>query len=454
MTTIHSYNTQVDRDGFARAVKSFSSSSPRTAGVEMERFMLKSDGSLPDKTLHDILYTNLFERLGKSGVSVEPSAHMIEIMSKPHTDADSVVQEMRNNISVLHEEAGRLGLEVVPSSDLPNIPLDRLLHNFVNKVDPVHKIVRRAYELPHAYKKHGWDNIMTYSCTTTSMHFTHSVQNANQLHRWAKVHYALSPLYYTIFENRTRDAKGKHAALSRRKELGERGLVADYVFDSYDGDEFIERYVQFVSDTVMPAILDEKGNNETLEKPLKFDELPQDRHTLGNFLQAASFAWNVCKLKPIIDPESLEGGDLRLKNLLLEVRDFDSSEGSLPVIAHWLCALTQSEENLVAVENALEELGMPICTDPKYAKEKINEALAGVESTRGYLNIPYGTRENGTLRDLIGKIVLPVLIRSGGNVEQIKTWHKISKASDSIFRAVDKQIQKMPLKPILRPRLR
>ena len=73
--------------------------SPVTAGLEMERFILNADGTLPDTIQHDCLYKSLHRKLADK-VSVEPGAHMIEIKTHPHTDAAALSKDLLKTLAI------------------------------------------------------------------------------------------------------------------------------------------------------------------------------------------------------------------------------------------------------------------------------------------------------------------------------------------------------------------
>ncbi|HEY8189622.1 MAG TPA: hypothetical protein VIF12_02985, partial [Micavibrio sp.] len=220
MTTISNHKLPVNAKAFGNAIKSFhAATQSRTAGMEMERFILKPASAgyvLPDTALHDTFYKALHERIGDD-TSVEAGAHMIEIKTGVHHDPQSLCVEMNSHLATCKEVAAECGLIVVPSSDLAGYSAETLVQNLVGRIDPVTDKVRRTHELPKAYIENGWGHIAKYSCSTTSIQLTHSVEDSDKLYRWAKIHSAMMPLYYAAFENRTRSADGSHTALATRR---------------------------------------------------------------------------------------------------------------------------------------------------------------------------------------------------------------------------------------------
>ncbi len=431
MTTIKAFDIPVSAPQLAEAMLDHSSTKPRLAGIEMERFLLTLDGELPTPEQHDAFYIDLKRLLGESA-SVETGSHAIEIKTEPESDPVSLSADLARKIEVLKHVAFRHDLIIQQSSDLPGYMTRQLAANVISRIDPVTHAVRRAYELCRAYERSGLNHVSAYSCTTTSLQFTHSVPDADQLHRFYRIHAAMMPLYYAIFENRTR-VNGVHTAMAARRELGSQGLIPSYVFEAADGHDFVRKYVDNVLNRRMVTALSPDGQDFTLERPTRFTDLPEDQRTLGNLLQAASFAWNVCKIRPVLDEQALAQGDIALTHLLLEARDMDVSEKAIPAIAGWFFALTESEETLTAAEEFLEYLGIPVRSAPLQAGDMANTALRRIENRQEYLNLPYGDM-GLALRDMVGQLILPILNDSGDPANAAPLWKEAAASAAPYFR--------------------
>lgn len=433
MTTTPNHTIPANGSTLTSLLNEFHTAASRTAGMEMERFLVKSDNSLPSAQEHDEFYRALYDTIGDS-TSVETGAHMIEIKTGIHDDPLDMSGELNAHLSTCKRLAEQFGLLVVPSSDMKGYTPHALLQNPVSRVDPVTSKVRRAYEMPKAYLKQGWDHMAAYGCSTTSIQLTHSVTDADHLYRWAKVHSAMAPLYYAVFENRTRQDDHRHTALAVRRSLGRQGLIADYVFNARNAEDFVNQYAQFVTNTKMLTMLDDKGQDYMLARPMKFDDLPEENRTLGNLLQAASCSWNVCKIRAVVDEDSLPTGNMSLKHLLIEARDMDVSDKAVPAIAGWFFALTESDDSLAQAEYALESLGIPVLSNPQLAGERSNVALNLIERSQGYLDLPYGDR---TLRDAVREVILPILRASGDPGNALPLWKDVAASSAPAFRVAE-----------------
>lgn len=105
MTKVNNYQRKVTREELIKAIKTYrKKDATRTVGMEMERFILKEDGTLPDARTHDVLYIALRKSLGENA-SVEPGAHMIEIKTGVHKEAVSLHREMSETFAALRREA-------------------------------------------------------------------------------------------------------------------------------------------------------------------------------------------------------------------------------------------------------------------------------------------------------------------------------------------------------------
>jgi hypothetical protein len=437
MTKVNNYQIQANGEALGKAIKNYRKpTGPRTMGMEMERFLLKRDGKLPDRHDHNALYLALCKVLHEKA-SVEPGSHMIEIKTGVHEHADSLVQELLMNLDILKTEARKIGLVVTPTSDLPGFPVTQLSGNLISRIDPETGKTRRVWEMMKAYEQNGWTDVANWGCGTTSIQLTHSVDDADTLHRWARVHAALSPLYFAVFENRSRSSQGLHEGIRLRRLMNERGLVADYVFKARNGVDFVDRYIEFILTNQLLTILDEKGQDIALARPTAFNDLPVADQTLGTLLQSASFYWNVCKIKLILDERRLQTGEIKLENLLLEVRDMDVSDAAVPAIAGWFSTLTESETSLFEVEARLESIGIPVCSDPALAEKRTRDALTAVENDPRYLETVFGDADQGTiLRDAITQIILPMLRNSGDPAHAIPSWEEAATSKVPPFRAI------------------
>ncbi len=426
MTKVNDYQVKVKPERMVKALNLYQNNSTKvTKGMEMEHFLLKRDGSLPNASLHDKFYVSAKRALGDD-VSAEPGAHMIEIKTHPHDNHADLISNLKKNLRTLKNVANIHSLKILNTSDIPNIPIQQIRENLASKKDPASGQVRRVEVLEDLING-GLKQFQDYVLRTTSIQLTHSIKDIDKMHRWAKIHCALMPIYYTVFENRTRTGK-THDALNIRRSLGEQGLIASYIFQAEDGEDFAEKYVEYVANTDMYTVFDENGDNQTVIPPVKFINLPKEKQTLGNFMKAASYNWGVCKIKPSIDNEALEKRNIALSNLLLEVRDFDTSEKGANIISEWLCTLTENEENLIEIEARLEDAGIPICTDPTKALKLIRESLYEVETKENYLDTSYG--ENSTLRDAIKEVMIPMTRSS----KHAKTWLNISNSTKPPFK--------------------
>ncbi len=437
MTKVNNYQVQANGEDLGKAIKNYhKSSGPRTMGMEMERFLLRRDGKLPDIQDHDALYMALRKALHDKA-SVEPGSHMIEIKTGVHEHADTLSRELLMNLDILKTEAERLGLAVTPASDFPGFPAPVLSGNLISRIDPETGKTRRVWEMMKAYEQNGWTDIANWGCGTTSIQLTHSVEDADTLHRWTRVHAALSPLYFSVFENRQRSPQGIHEGIRLRRLMKERGLIAGYVFKAEDGVDFVDKYIEFILANQLLTTLDEKGQDIALARPAAFNDLPAADRTLGTLLQSASFYWNICKVKLILDESLLQTGEIKLENLLLEVRDMDVSDAAVPAIAGWFSTLTESETSLFEVEARLESMGVPVCSNPALAEKRTKDALIAVESDPRYLETIFGDADQGTiLRDAITQIVLPMLRNSGDPAHAIPLWEAAAASKAPPFRAM------------------
>lgn len=435
MTNVNNYQVAITEKALGDAIKAYrQDAQQRTIGMEMERFILHADGSLPDAAAHESFYLRLRQLLDDK-VSVEPGAHMIEIKTGVHIDAAALTTELRNHMNTVDRTAKESGLIVVATSDLPGFSPDRLARNLIARIDPETGKTRRVWELMKAYESNGWHAIGRWGCGTTSIQLTHSVQDADTLLRWSRVHAALSSLYYAVFENRTRTAGTVHDGIRLRRLMGERGLVASYVFNARSGADFVDRYVDAIAQNRLLTILDDKGQDSPLPHPASFREIPPHAQTLGNLLQAASFSWNTCKIKPIIDDAALARGQIRLQNLLLEVRDMDVSAAAVPAIAGWFATLTESDARLREAEDRLESLGVPVRSNPALAGTRTHAAIAAVENDPACLRTVFGDAARGTtLRDAVTQLVLPMLEGYAPAGEALPLWQAAARAQTPPFR--------------------
>jgi len=435
MTSIHNYKVQINPENIEKAIANYQSKAPYpvTAGMEMERFIIKNeDKQLPDSKLHNAFYKALHAVLDDK-TSVEPGAHMIEIKTGVHKSSKTLTKEMIDNISALKDVARKHNITVLDTSDIPHISINEIKRNLISEKDPITNTTRRTPAIIKAYEDQGFNAMVSYGMNTVSTQFTHSVNNADQIHSWAKIHSAFMPLYYAVFENRNRNEHGWHGAMSARKNMGDRCLITDYIFEAKDGNDFAEKYIDFVTNSPIYLVLDENGEDKILNAPTTFNNLPKSQQTLGNFLQAASFNWGVCKIKTIFDEDKIQQGEFELSNMLLEVRDFDVSDDSIPVIANWLYSLVSNEYNIFEVETRFEEIGMPIVSDPIAAKQMIRECLDNVGSASNmFLDAPFGNKGK-TLRDVINEVIIPISYETGADAKTIKSWKDIASSKNSPF---------------------
>lgn len=445
MTKVSNYQVKVTREDLIKAIKAYrKKDNVRTVGMEMERFILREDGGLPDAKTHDVLYLALRKSLGDNA-SVEPGAHMIEIKTGVHKDAVSLNREMSETFAALKKETAAAGLKIADTSDLPQFPLTDLRNNLISRIDPETGKTRRVTEIMSAYEKNGWTDNANWGCGTTSIQLTHSVEDIDQLHRWARVHAAMSPLYFAAFENRARANGNVHEGIRLRGLMKERGLVAEYVFSAKDGSDFAEKYVDFVLQNKLLTTLDENGQDVILPQPTAFRDLPESQQTLGNFLQAASFSWNVSKIKLIVDEDALEKGEVRLGNLLLEARDIDVSDRAVLAVAGWFCALTESELTLSEAEIRLEQIGIPVVSNPKVAAERTRAALDAVQNDPRYLETAFGDPAKGIkVRDAIAEIVLPIFKSGGDPAGAADIWKEVAKSQKPYFKPERPPAQNTP----------
>jgi len=437
MTKVNNYQNKFKTSDFTRALQEYQQvAQDVTYGMEMEKFIIKYNGELPDAYLHDEFYKSLAEIL-KDKVSVEPGAHMIEIKTGVHKDSRSLETELNKFLKILKKKAKKHKLKVLDSAEISNADPEELKKNFVSLKDPFTGHVRRAPSIMEAYTKLGFGAIVDYAMNSTSVHFTHSTKNMNELHRWAKVHSAFMPLYYAVFENRQRTADGYHTTMYLRKNMQDRCLLLDYPFKAVDGDDLARKYVEYVENTTLYSKLDKNGDDKTLEKTETFLTLPEEEKTLGNFLQAASFQWGVCKIKPTIDEGALKNGQLKFSNLLLEVRDFETSDQSVSAVAGWLGNFVMTEENLLEAESRLEDLGIPVVSNPEEAHKLIKYSLDNIGSfSNRFLDTSIGGK-GATLRTMVNEIILPMLKHSNATNEVFKQWTEISTATEAPFKKIN-----------------
>lgn len=433
MTHINNHLEKANLNSIKNALTGFSAkfNSTVTAGMEVEKFLMKEDGSLPNAKDNDALYVDLLNELGDK-TSTEPGSHMMEVKSAAHSCGRTIGADLLDKIGTLREIAASHKIKLLDTSDMPtHVSIQSLRDNLVSMKDPITKLVRRGPEIIQSCKDRNFNEIVDYTVSTSSVHFTHSTRGIDQLHRWAKVHSTLMPLYYAVFENRERN-EGKHSAMEVRGNMGDRFLISDYIFQAKDGEDFAEKYIEFVTNSPMYSILDAKGQDKAFSEATTFNDLPEEEKTIGNFLQAASFNWGVCKVKPIIDTEALHQGEFKLSNLLLEARDFDAADESIPVISNWLYTLVKSEENLLEIENRLEDIGVPILSNPEEALELVKKSLQEVGSENSeYLETAIGNKNN-SLRDLIKQVILPI---ANNNMCQtsLNNWKDIANSEKPIF---------------------
>ncbi len=433
MTHISPSQIPATGEELARAIKSYRSDSPVTAGMEMELFLLNRDRSLPTPQTHDKFYKSVRQSLGDR-ISVEPGAHMIELKSGVHRDAVLLTKDLLGVLGQVTEHAAAHGLQVQPSSDLPGFPVGQLAANLVSRTDPETGKVRRVREIVDACKTHGWTNISDWGASTTSIHYTHSVADAGQMHRYAKVHAAMMPVYYAALENRTRE-NGVHDGLRLRRMMGARGLVAPYVFTAEDGNDFADRYVAAVQSNQILTMLDRGGHDAALPRPMTFRELEPEARNVGNLMHAASASWNVCRIKPIIDQRAARSGNLGLSDLLLEVRDLDVSREAVPAIAGWLQTLTRSESALSEAEIRLETLGVPVISNPRAAGLRTVAALAAVEISPRTLDTHFGDpRRNLTVRDAVEQVILPMMASDQSSASALGLWTTVAASPTAVFK--------------------
>ena len=431
MAKINAYQHPATGDDLGRAMKSFSNKGPVTAGMEMEVFLLTGTGGLPNADQHNRLYGSLRRELGDS-VSVEPGAHMVELKSGVHQAARPLSDDLLAVFGRVQGHADNHGLKVQAGSDLPGFTAAQLTGNLVSPVDPETGAVRRAPTMVETCKRVGWGAVADWGCSTTSIHYTQSVQDADQLHRLSKIHAALAPVYYAAFENRERE-NGVHGGLRLRRQMGQRGLIAPAVFDAADGDDYVDRYVAATMKNQMITRLDAEGYDAALPRPMAFGELPREEQTVGNWLQAASTTWNFTKVKLIPDEEALKDKRVSLAHLLLEVRDFDVSRSGVPAIAGWLHAVGSSEERLAEAETRLEALGVPVVSDPKRAGVLSTRTLLAVETDPRTLETPFG--HGFTARDAVRQVIVPMLHGAGNPAGSLDLWQDVAAARTPVFRA-------------------
>jgi hypothetical protein len=246
----------------------------------------------------------------------------------------------------------------------------------------------------------------------------------------------MMPVYYAALENRIRK-DGVHEGLMQRRMMGDRGLVAPYVFAAKDGEDFVDRYVAAVQKNQMLTMLDRKGQDTELPRPMTFGELDPDSRTLCNLQHAASVSWNVCRIKPIVDREASKVGDIQLSNLLLEVRDMDVSRAAVPAIAGWLHKLTGSDSALEEAEMRLEALGVAVLSNPKMAGLRTVAALAEIEKSSRTLDTVFGDPAAGTtVRDAVRQVILPMLASGNDTPEALELWGRVATSQTPVFRSV------------------
>lgn len=373
-------------------------------GLEAEFNLRRIDGTLPDAQDNDRFYVACHQSLGDV-VSVEPGAHMIEIKTQnPASDPKKVMTQFSSSYAVLDRIAHDQGLIIANRADMNDVSLGMLCANLISSIDPATVQNRHLDVKMEAADRIVGKALRAHACSTASIQYTHAVTDADNLHRWMRVHYAMMPLYLSVFDNSQREENGIHTAITRRADLGERGLMRINPFEAKNGFDLMERYSELLTDLPLLLFTDGNGNLASPKTKTVFGDLSPSLQNVGNFMAVANGLWTSCKIKPLFNafyPEKLD-------HLLLEVRDMDTGLRNITPVVHLFAPMTRQAQNVGYLEHLLErEAGIPLTYRPKVAFNMSVNSLEAVRTTPG-LAVTFGAI---TMRDAVDRIIIPVLKR-------------------------------------------
>ena len=204
-------------------------------------------------------------------------------------------------------------------------------------------------------------------------------------------HIYMMPFFFAAFHNRpplfnaNGDKVHQNTAISSRRDLRDRGLVADVFYDSAGGDDYIERYGRMIFDRPMFFFTDRDGEFQIV--PDAATEHHTLRHLCGmglgtpeNLGLTRRFDWYAAKIKTV------EGTNF----VRTELRDIDSSAFSAQSLAVYAMLTAFDSGCADEVDQLLRSFGFD--DTPAANRAMIEEQLEDVKNHADrFFDRPYGT---------------------------------------------------------------
>jgi hypothetical protein len=239
---------------------------------------------------------------------------------------------------------------------------------------------------------------VTLLCTSTQVSL--SFRDAEDLYGLLSTGYALSGVIFGVFGNYPAYIEGKdeRIAINPRaafyEDFGKDGGIPESFLQAKDGGDFIRRHARQVFNTEMLFYYDADKNIVWPEKPVKFEDLSAiGLNTRSNYDLAESFVYSDIKVCNIRDGEGRPTGKR------IEVRGFDAGAAGAHAAVPFIHAVLRDPRSRDAVHGLLADYGL--LTDQDGWQKRMTDARHAVAHHGGrYLDVPFGTRPDGTAGNL------------------------------------------------------
>lgn len=284
------------------------------------------------------------------------------------------------------------GLTPSDSALLPFVTLDSAKDNLVDR-DRARGLVKgmELFKAPEFLK-------VTLLCTSTQVSLSYS--DPDDLRDLLTTGYALNGAIFGVFANYPAYIEGRDERLTVNpraafyEAFGKDGSIPQSLLQSTDGDDFIRRHAAQVFKTDMLFYYDQNKELVWPEKPVRFEELKAlGLNTRSNYDLAETFVYTDFKVCNIRDENGVPTGKR------IEVRGFDAGELGALASTPFCHALLRDPDSRAAVKGLLADYGL--LPDQDGWQDRLIAGRAAVAHHGGcYLDVPYGTRPDGSVGNL------------------------------------------------------